>query len=357
MSVLRNILVKSGLSERRQFERVPVKSLEADYWTGGQLKTARVKDLSALGLYLLTSDHSLPDAPIHLTLHSRGFHDDTYCKVRFRAQAKRHCKDGVGMAFVFDHIDNDSWLELLEKAAGMTVRIDQIRLFRIAKALAFIRRVSPDAENQFVEIFAADLSRERSERAVELILSTEEAIEEMISVIRNDVAADLIMRILLESSKTADDLIQACWRGLFVHSVEPGSIDNESLIHATLLSQLIPLQYKIFASACERAISSGWEPNSDHRDSMKCTVELVRRIAGIKNLTVIERDLHYLHELGLLEATIKPPTFQEINYANLTPTRVGLNFFLYCGGFHSEALAPECTSPRQLSTSGKAGTP
>jgi hypothetical protein len=59
----------------------------------------------------------------------------------------------------------------------MTSRVDQIRLFRNAIVLGLLRRVAPSIENRVIEIFANEISSERVERAIELVLRIEEEFE------------------------------------------------------------------------------------------------------------------------------------------------------------------------------------
>ena len=49
MTLLRALLAKSGLVERRTNERFPAENINAFYWNGIEQKDLKIKDMSATG--------------------------------------------------------------------------------------------------------------------------------------------------------------------------------------------------------------------------------------------------------------------------------------------------------------------
>src|SRR6185437_5222535 len=113
-----NLMRKVGKSERRSDQRAPAPELDASYSTQLEQKNARIKDISATGLYLLTEDPLQPGTDVELTLQKCGLaaqeqvladlgglsspEENRPPNVHLRAKAVRVGQDGVGVAFDLD---------------------------------------------------------------------------------------------------------------------------------------------------------------------------------------------------------------------------------------------------------------
>ena len=333
MSFIRNLAVKIGLSERRKNERVPARGLEVSYWTGLEQKRARIKDISPTGIYLQANDHWLPGSSVVLTLQRKGLLErDFRLQVRLRARAVRFGNDGVGLVFVHEHIDTSAWVKLMARATTLIAHKDAVRLFRVTKAFAFLLRICPSAETQILKLIPEEMSSERAERAIEIVLQAEELLVSQNCTAGRSVDSSLLLHLLVEGSKAHDEQTRHCWAGLLATSSLDGSDEEESLSFVDLLSKLDSVHIPILAAAATRAMQAGWKPGLVFSQSLHCTANEIKKITGRRNLAQIERDLVHMHDLGLLEQTIKKILLAHIEEANITPTSLGLNFYARCSG-------------------------
>src|SRR6185437_15161904 len=171
-----NLMRKGGKSERRSDQRTPAPELDASYSTELERKSGRIKDISATGLYLLTEDRLQPGTDVELTLQKcdvpaqeEGLPDfgdlgpadrDPKVNVHLRAKAVRVGHDGVGIAFELDS-EKTTWTRLMGALADLTGETDRVRLFRVSKALGFVLRISPAAEEEMLQMIRSRMNLEQ----------------------------------------------------------------------------------------------------------------------------------------------------------------------------------------------------
>lgn len=329
MSLVRALAVRAGWLEHRRVRRLTAEELNASYVAGSKRKRVRVKDISSGGLYLFTRDRWMPGTCIELTLRKRSlFEHQPPDSIRLRAKSVRLGADGVGLVFEPDHIAADIWMSLFVKATGAVRQKDTVRVLRIAKALAFLRRTSPAAESAVLEHIAGESIFESGERAVETILNAEELVESWNFAIRTGVAPSLIVSILENASRTNSELIRQRWSGLLASSIQYWARDRESAQFISLLCLLDPIHSRILDSACSRALRAGREAGRN----LAYSKQAMRNVAGVSDFLLIEQHLDRLSFLGLLEPAIRCEWFGEIDQIELTPTQVGLRFYARCRG-------------------------
>lgn len=338
---------KAGRSERRSDQRAPAPELDASYSTEAERKSVRIKDISATGIYLLTEDPLQPGTDVELTLQKCGspaqeegqpnFGDigpgdgDRSANVHLRAKAVRVGQDGVGIAFELDS-EKTTWTRLMGVLADLTGETDRVRLFRVNKALAFVLRISPAAEDDMLEMVRSHLSVEQVGRVVEIVLTAEEIASARNCALRHDLSSKLVLRILQDGSKVDEERTRRMWAELLAASCYEDADDVVNLNYATLLSRLDAVQMRIFDAACRRAMQAGWEQGFKFRQDLHCGADEVKKITHIQNLMAIERDLTHLNELGLVEQTVRPVLCQEVERVNLTPTILALRLYAKCKG-------------------------
>src|SRR6185437_12064773 len=341
-----NLMRKAGKSERRSDQRAPAPELDASYSTQLERKNARIKDISATGLYLLTEDPLQPGTDVELILQKcslaaqeqglsdLGFsspEDDRPAHVHLRAKAVRVGQDGVGVAFELDS-EKTTWTRLMGVLADVTGDSDRVRLFRVNKALAFVLRISPAAEDEMLQMVSSHMSLEHIGRVVEIALAAEEIASARDASLRHDLPSTLVLRILQDGSKVDEQRTRRMWAELLAACCYEGAKDVVSLNYVTLLSRLDAVQIRIFDASCRRAIQAGWDQGFRFRQDLQSSAEEVRKITHIQNLMAIERDLNHLFELGLVEQTVRPILCQEIESVNLTPTPLALKLYAQCQG-------------------------
>jgi hypothetical protein len=337
-----NLTKKKRWSERRTDGRTPDPDLDASYSTEVEQKKVRVKDISAGGMYLLTEDRFQPGTGVDLTLQKSGKTSEealldspevaTRSKVNLRARAVRVGDDGVGVVFEPGSTDSATWSRLMAAVQNLSADVDRLRLMRMTKALAFVVRISPGAESEMLRIITNNMSLERAGRAIDMALKAEELATAQQTPIRNDLPAELVLRILEDGSKVDEEHTRHLWSMLLATSTYEGSNDETNLNYAILLSRIDAVQMRVFEFACKLAFRVGWDPEFKFHRDLHCSADDIRKISHIQNMMGIERDLNHMHEHGLLERTDRPIMCQEVERVNLTPTALALRLYARCHG-------------------------
>ncbi|HEV2322708.1 MAG TPA: hypothetical protein VGS10_02035 [Terracidiphilus sp.] len=283
----------------------------------------------------------MPGTSVDLTLRKRAlFENQPPDSVRLRARSVRLGADGVGFIIETEHVAADIWKSLFLKAARVTRQHDTVRVLRVSRALAFLRRISPAAESAILEHIAGESIFESGERSVETILNAEVLVESWNFAIRTGVSPTLILSILENASRTNSDWVRQHWSGLLASSVQYWARDRESAQFVTLLSMLEPVQIRILDAACSRALRAEREAGYYAPRIPAYSRAALRNLAGISDFPTIEQHLDCLAYLDLLEPTIKSDLFEKIEQINLTPTRPGLRFYARCRGLLEPPDAP-----------------
>jgi hypothetical protein len=341
MSLVWEVLNRIGIGERREDWRIAIRHFDVFYSTGSKQKRARVKDMSATGVYLHTNEHWLPGTRVLLTLQRRGFLGQrSGPALRLRARSVRVGKDGVALSFVPELLDTGVWRRLMAKAADLNGRTpspqnDIVGQFRTARALAFLIRIGPYEEDRIVKFITETLGDEKAIRAIEIGCIAGNLLDEQGNALTRKVPLDFLLRVLEVGSDANDELMRRSWAGLLASSHLADADEGSSWRYVNLLTHLLPGHIQILNLACMRAARKGWEPRFVFREKIQCPMADVRRLTGIRDLTGVEQDLNHLHHLGLLQPTLKANSLEHIVVANITPTGLGLKLFSRCSG-HAE---------------------
>lgn len=331
MPLIRNLLIKAGLFERRKDGRFHPHGLYAHYRSGADEKRLKIRDLSVTGGYLLTRERLQPGQSIVLTLESRSFFEiSPHSRVTLRARTVRIGEDGVGATFVPGHLDNAAWTVAVDKAAAMTGGDDVVALFRRAVALALLLHICPGAENEILQLLANALNPAGAERVVEIVLNAEELIDASGIIPKSNVSAGLVLRLLQEASNADEELLQQCWTGLLAAAAAGRSDENVILEFTTSLLHLHTPQLQILIAACNRALEAGWIDGRHFDQTLTSTAQEIRKMTHAKNWVPIGGDLNRLYVLGFLEKSDKPHGGMDIDRANITPTVKGMDFYTVC---------------------------
>ena len=342
MASMWNLMKKGRWSERRSNGRMPAPDLDVSYSTEREQRKARIKDISATGLYLLTDDPLQPGTKMELTLQ-RGNLEESYglqdvvtdqprAQVNLRAKTVRVGDDGVAVTFSDDSTDASLWANLMRVVEQLTGETDQVRLFRMTKALSFVVHISPAAEADMIQIITNRMSVERAARAIEISLKAEEIAAGHPGPLRSDVPSHLVLSILEDGSKVEEEQTRRMWAELLASSCHQGADDELNLTYAGLLSKIDAVQMRIFDASCRLAMRVGWEPGLKFHQDLHCSAEDIKKITQIQNLMGIERDLNHLFELGLLEPTDRPILCQQIEQVNMAPKLLALRLYALCKG-------------------------
>lgn len=334
MSLIGNFAAKLGLRERRASVRVPTRGLEAFYSSGGVQKPAAIKDIGLSGI-CLAADDLLLGSSAEVTLRRKAI-EDAECgtQVRLPAKVVRVSKREAGLQFIPDHIDSAEWSKLVLRAAQLSPRNDGVRLFRVAKALAFLQRISPSAEAQFLAAITGGMSHDGEERALEILLLAEDLLLSKGQISQRRVSEKLVRRIVDRGVNldTFEADMAHFWAGLLATSTLEGNDDEESAKFAELLSKVDPVAVRILSSVCEKAMRVGWDTGFVFRKRLEYSVDDVKKISEAKTIRAMDVGINTLFEIGLLRNAKEMPTFQPAEVIDLTPTALGLRLYARCTG-------------------------
>lgn len=103
MSSIANFIAKLMQIERRKDGRVAARSVEAFHKAAREEKPIRIKDISATGIYLITTERWPLESNVSVILRrKRLFGNGETSQVQMKAQVARWGEDGVGLTFVHD---------------------------------------------------------------------------------------------------------------------------------------------------------------------------------------------------------------------------------------------------------------
>lgn len=310
--------------------RVPAPGVDVSYSIGLEKKQVRIKNISPTGVYLITGDRWPQGATVPLTMKIRtASKEDSRSQISIPAKIIRHDCDGVGMEFLHKGLTTGEWLALFSSALTLTSDNNPVRVFRAAKALAFLVRITSFEECQLLELLTKYMIRERTERAIDILLAAEALLDSQGHAPGTNVSSTFIRQILEEGSRNRDGIAQRYWAGILASASLDRSDGETNAAFAALLSELTPIHIRILDAAGFRAIRAGWKSGLALEKRLFCSIQEIKEIACNEDLAKIESALDYLHALGLMELTLRALGFEQ---ANLTPTRLGLNFYAWCSG-------------------------
>lgn len=334
MSSFANFIAKLMQVERRKDRRAPARGVEAFYKVSSEDELVRIKDISPTGIYLVTQERWPIESDVSVILRRKGlFGKGKSSEAQMKARVTRWGEDGVGLTFVPSSITPSEWMKLLERASTTLWHHDIIRCFRSASAIAFLARICSEAHQEILLMFGDGLYHERAQRVIDIAIEAASLLPEGTNLDQIHLAPSLLLRIVESCSLSDANEILTFWSGLLASSCLTRDNLDTSMVFIDILSQLNPMQLRTFRAGCDAAVKKRWPGAMDSAPmQIFCTQEEIRKIAGIRNLSHIERDLQHLHSLGLLKETQKARLFGEIEQANITPTPFAMQLYSRCCG-------------------------
>jgi hypothetical protein len=320
--------------DRRRSERRNSPDLAAYLWIGSLPRPAGIRDISSTGVYLLTRERWAPGDTVSMTLQRRGPLEGNFDRrVVVKARAVRWGDDGIGMSFVLpDGMDLRLWESPLKNTAEQTQPEDILQEFRMAGAIAFLSRISPDVVDDVRRLLREGLSNFRVASAMEITLTAERMLSFGANPERMRAHRTLVLRILEDGSWADAESTQHLWAGLLATCCTPSGKDESNLTFVNLLCQLTSAHVRLLTAACTKSAKfmAGVERISSRPVTL--TAREMMQITGCRDLIRIHRDLEYLSDLGLLKTIVKTQSFSPIEGTELAPTGLGLQLFARCNG-------------------------
>jgi hypothetical protein len=311
-------------------ERRNVPGLSALHWKGSSPGLDDVKDISSSGIYIRTNERWAPGEVNSIRLISDDIpEDDPDHEIEVQAKTVRWGEDGIGLSFVLPE-KMQLWLW---KGNTLAEAAEVVHEFRVARAIAFLKRISPSAEHDLDLLFREGLSNLRIQHSVEIALRAEQILASDPRVHRMRASKDIVLRITENGSWSDAELTQSLWAGLLAGACKSGQADESTIQFIETLSEMATMHSRIFSAACTRSKKVVAEDGSVVAVPIICNAEQLAEIADAHDLLRVDRNLTQLFDLGLIEKREKTKYFTPTDNAKITPTPMGLEMYARCHAF------------------------
>jgi hypothetical protein len=338
---LRKWLNHSFLTKRRLATRRPAGGFSACHWTDSGVQHDLIRDISATGLYLLTRERWRPGTTVSLTLQRAGLHSENLERqITLQARAVRCDEAGVGLAFeIPPGMEQQLWVNLVESSTRDATPGDIVGPFKLAKALAFLSRISFPSGTAIRQEIRTTLTGHRLWNAIEVALHAESLLASWPDWEQLRCCPPVLLRILHDGSWADEDLMQQCWAGLLATACTETGDDESNRDLVDIFSQLTPTHVRLVTAACTNATKFLTESGVVAARELTCTTDEIMKLSGTRDLLRMGRSLEHLSELGLLEQRFKTSLFVPVVGVNITPTPLGLALSARCHGHRGASEA------------------
>lgn len=329
MSVLSGEPERYAEGGQRRAVRRQTPELAAYHWNGAEPRQNDVRDISSTGVFLLTGETWVPGEMVSLSLQRRGpLEGDIERRVNVQARIVRRDANGIGLSFIFPNgVDLRLWDSPLMDAAGQFEPEDILREFRLAAAIAFLERLSPEAAPQLRLLLREGLSNFRVASASEIALRAERMLALGSDADCMHAAPELVLKIIENGSWADSELLLQHWTGLMATSCTPEGNDQSNAMHINLLGQLTSAHLRLLKMACDRGPKYYSGSNRLASRPIKLTARELMETTGSRDLIRIHRDLEYLTDLGLLTVTVRAVSFSPLQGTDIAATNLGLQLY------------------------------
>lgn len=328
MKFLKNWFDKNFIEEPRakqvRPERRTVPGLEAIHWTGSSPGLDIVRNISATGMYLVTRER-WPEGEIHpiRLVYPELTDDSPENQVTIEARSVRWGEDGMGLSFILPEA-MELWLW---KTDGLVEPEDILSEFRIARTLAFLSRLCPQATHDLKLLFREGLSNIRIAQTIRIANRAEAMLAAEPNFDRLRAPQSVVFRVVQEGSWAEDPTVQQLWAGILSTACTLMGDDESNMPYMDLLDGFASIDGRLLNEACTKSEKIFAPSGAVSAVPLKCTAQDLIQIAGAHDLMKIDRNLFQLANQGLLEPRVKNKYFSFDQDANLTPTALGLELF------------------------------
>jgi hypothetical protein len=332
--------IKQARAERRE-----VPGLEAIHWTGSCPGLDIVRNISSTGMYLVTRERWQEGEinPIRL-VYPELSDDSPDRQVTIQTKAVRRGEDGMGLSFILPEC-MDLWLW---KSGGLIEPEDILTEFRVARSLAFLRRICPTATHELQLLFREGLSNLRIANIIAITNRAEIMLAAEASPDRLHAPENILLTIVKNGSWAEDPSTQQLWAGLLVTSCTLLGDDESNMPYLELVSEMASIDGRLFVEGCTKSEKLFAPNGAVSAKSLIRTSEELIQITGAHDLMKIDRNIFQLALLGLFEPRVKPKYFSYDGDANLSPTALGLELFARCQGHRGSPQDYYATQEREV---------
>lgn len=332
--ILRWLYPAAYEKERRTSPRRPTPGLVAYTPEPESPHMFEVGNISSSGIYLFTDEKWNPGDSLTFLLQRSGPPEQSVDRrYELRAGAVRRGEDGVGFSFILPAGESmNLWEDAPLRDAFEAEPDSVVRELRLARALAFFRRICPPGVETIKGLLRHDFSNLRVANAVTIALLAEELLEQEPDADKKLIHPDLLVRILEDGSWVDVDRVRKLWAGLILTSCSADGQDESNKPFVELMSQLTPTHTRILGAVCARVKQAEPQAADAPRPPIFCTPDEMVKMSGSTNLIKIQKTVAELANLGLLEMTVRSSFISYTESARTTPTQLGMEMFARCQG-------------------------
>src|SRR5579862_4135904 len=308
--------------------------LMAYHWVDGQLLPLEVGNISSSGVYLKTEERWQPGERISLILQRKGPPEESAERqFLIDAGAVRWGHDGVGLAFILPPgMDVHIWEGPLKRRDDEKEPEYILREFRMARAVAFVRRICPAAVEEVDLLLHRELSNYRLSSAVEIALRAEAILMNEPDAAQLSAPSEMVVRILELGSWAEGDLLHQMWAGMLATCCTADGQDASNALFIDLLTPLTTVHARILQAACTKATKVTSARGEITSYPLYFTADEMMKISGTNDLSKIQRAVALMGDFGIFEKSAKSSFIQATEKSKTTPTTLGLQLFARCSG-------------------------
>jgi hypothetical protein len=333
LSDLKRTVQKFGAMEQPRAERRTAPGLAASYGLDPTFTHARIKNISATGIYLVTEKRLRTGEMITLTLEEEGEPENSSeLQISVHARVARQGEDGIGLSFVLPPgMDTNLWGVLVRNIVVLTDQAQIAQTFRTLRTILFLCRICQSGAEEAILLLGGQLDSDHIETLLKIAVAAENQLASEPDASRMRAHPKLVANILKEGSWSLSEAIMQLWTGLLVSSCTVDAPDDSNQVFVNLLIHMTPNQAKIFIHGCERALAS--EPGGENSPSASIVISTEEMVVltGEHNLSRNAGDVAYLFYLGMIPK-IFGSTYRDIESFDITPTSLALELFKHCHG-------------------------
>ena len=320
----------SAEAQHQRAERREVQGLEAIHWTGSSPGLDVVKNISATGMYLVTRERWAQGEINPIRLVYPELTDNSVEKqVTIETKTVRYGEDGMGLSFILPEC-MELWLW---KTDGIIEPEDILSEFRVARSLAFLRRICPSATQELKLLFREGLSNLRVSNTVAITNRAEIMLAADAKLEHCRAPESVVLRVIKEGSWAEDPGTQNLWAGILFTACTLMGDDESNLPYIDLLAEMATVDTRLYIEACTKSKKVVASNGAVSAQAVMRTADEMMHLTGTHDLAKIDRNLLQLSILGLLEPRNKAKYFSFDQDANLQPTALGLELYARCQGY------------------------
>jgi hypothetical protein len=194
---------------------------------------------------------------------------------------------------------------------------------------AFLGRICLPAAGEFGLLLQDKVSVWRATNAARVAAIAEAKLNSTGSIDGLHAHPRLVGAIIANGSWVDSPELQEMWGGLLASSCSEDGSDDENLLFVNFLGQMSGAQARILNLACSRANKVATSAGLFFCPKLMVSSADLTEVTGISDLHRLDRELDYLHALGLTQGGFTPDSTVQ---ANVTPTALALNMFVRCQG-------------------------